>query len=372
MTNLTEITPDWLSPPGDTIADILEERGWSPQVFAEKAGISLKRATRIISGDAQIDNRMARTLSRVLGSTTRFWIAREANYRAGIEFRQSKAADDPANWVDWLEMFPISVMMKNGLIPKRARSSNNKPVIVEDLLRFFSVASPAAWTKHYTNLEASFRRASNNHQKSLGAVSAWLMAGERAMESVGYSHEQYSSTQFEKSLWEIRKLTKEKPDVFEPEMKKLCSEAGVNLALVPAIPRAGVSGVARWIDWRRPLIQLSLYGKTNDRFWFTFFHEAAHILLHPKAVFLDNDHVASSTDRNLQEQEADEFAADMLISERHLAELRDLPHTKTAVQAFAKRIGIHPGIVVGRMQHEKFLPYQTRLNALKASFTFKN
>ena len=77
-------------------------------------------------------------------------------------------------------------------------------------------------------------------------------------------------------------------------MRKLLLEAGVLLVLVPAIPRAHVSGVARWLSPVRPLIQLSLYGKTNDKFWFSFFHEAAHILLHAsskedkKSIFLDD------------------------------------------------------------------------------------
>ncbi len=77
----------------------------------------------------------------------------------------------------------------------------------------------------------------------------------------------------------MRTLTMEPPAEFEPQLYKLCADAGVVLALVPAIPRARVSGAARWINGR-PLIQLSLYGKSNDRFWFTFFHEAGHILQH--------------------------------------------------------------------------------------------
>jgi HTH-type transcriptional regulator / antitoxin HigA len=49
-----------------------------------------------------------------------------------------------------------------------------------------------------------------------------------------------------------------------------------------------VSAVARWLG-DRPLIQLSLFGKWSDVFWFSFFHEIAHILKHPKrAVFLDD------------------------------------------------------------------------------------
>jgi len=89
MTNDPPFNPDdwlndWISPPGDTIADVLEERGWSLRVFAEKACIPLARAERLISGDAPIDEATAATLSRVLGSTSRFWLTREAHYRTRI------------------------------------------------------------------------------------------------------------------------------------------------------------------------------------------------------------------------------------------------------------------------------------------------
>jgi len=369
---MTDATPfrleDWISPPGDTIADVLKERGWSPQAFAKNACLSSTKAERLISGDAPIDEATAVTLSRVLGSTSRFWLTREAHYRARI--RQLREADKLKQFVPWLNQFPVADMMKIGFIPKRRKTEENKPAIVDDVLTFFRMASPEIWKKVYTNLETSFRRA-NNAQANLGAVSVWLRAGESQIENIGYSPEKYTEEKFENALREIRDLTVDRPEKFERELKTLCSEAGVNLALIPAIPRMRVSGVARWIDAERPFIQLSLYGKTNDRFWFTFFHEAAHILLHSKkAVFLDNDHAASSAVRGRQEQEADDFASNMLIPDKRIHELKCLPHTKAAVERFAKDIRIHPGIVVGRMQHESVLQYRTVLNKLKDKFQF--
>jgi len=81
---------DWISPPGDTIADVLQARGWSAQAFADNAGISHAHAERLINGDAPIDESTAAMLARVLGSTPRFWLTREAHYRARI--RQLRGA----------------------------------------------------------------------------------------------------------------------------------------------------------------------------------------------------------------------------------------------------------------------------------------
>ncbi|MEY4918817.1 MAG: hypothetical protein RL616_2730 [Verrucomicrobiota bacterium] len=154
------------------------------------------------------------------------------------------------------------------------------------------------------------------------------------------------------------------------ELRRLLDEAGVALVLIPALPRAHVAGVARWLNPHRPLIQLSLYGKTNDKFWFTFFHEAAHVLLHSqekKAVFLDDPGTAGSD--SLEEQQANAWARDFLIPPEHAEALRSLPKSKVAVTDFATRIGIHPGIVVGRLQFDRRIE-MTWMNDLKASFTF--
>lgn len=90
----------------------------------------------------------------------------------------------------------------------------------------------------------------------------------------------------ESSLSSMRALTTSTADEISVRLNALCAQAGVVLLFVPPLPGTHVSGVARWVG-DRPLIQLSLLGKWNDVFWFSFFHEVAHILKHPKrAVFL--------------------------------------------------------------------------------------
>ena len=127
--------------------------------------------------------------------------------------------------------------------------------------------------------------------------------------------------------------------------------------------------MARWLSPTRPLIQRSLYGKTNDKFWFTFFHEAAHILLHAdskdgkKSILLDDPNASHSTDP--REQEANQWAGNVLIHQDYTAQLGVL-RTKDAVRAFAQQIGIHPGIVVGRLQHDHLID-PSWMNDLKLS-----
>ena len=84
----TSSTPDWLSPPGDTIADLLDERNWTQAEFAVRLGTSRKFVNQLVSGEALINEATALRLERVLGSTTRFWLSREADYGAVLAKRQ--------------------------------------------------------------------------------------------------------------------------------------------------------------------------------------------------------------------------------------------------------------------------------------------
>ncbi len=365
MTDLLQtFTPDWISPPGETIADLIEEREWSQAELAKRLGYTTKHISQLINGKASITEETALRLENVLGSSTSFWLSREAQYRAKLAQQESEA--DFQQWVPWLEELPVKELMNQGAIPKRRKDAKNKPSIVRDLLRFFGVASPDDWRNWYAQKEVAFRR-TRAEQNNVGAISAWLRQGE--IETEKLSCPKYNRIKFESAVQEIRKLTILSPEEFLPQMKKLCKEAGVVFLLVPSIPRAHTSGVARWLNPNKALIQLSLYGKTNDRFWFTFFHEAAHILLHDKKnIFLD-EWDGGQLIESFQEKEANIWANEFLVPLKYKAELSELG-SKECVQTFAHRIGIHPGIIVGRLQHEKIIQ-MSWMNDLKDRFNSK-
>ncbi len=355
--------PDWVSPPGDTIADLLEERDWSQSELAGRLGYTTKHISQLINGKAAITEHTALRLERVLGGGAGFWLAREAQFRA--QRARLEAAGRFAEWTGWLDKLPVKELIQAGVIPKHRTGVKGKPALVEALLRFFGVASPDEWQYHYGGMEVSFRR-TREEQSDIGAISAWLRLGE--IEAEQFDGQKYNPARFEATLQETRAMTLLTPDEFEPRLHALCRESGVALVLVPAIPRAHVSGVARWLSPHRPLIQLSLYGKTNDRFWFTFFHEAAHILLHgKKEVFLDDpDHKQIDSK---EERQANDWARWFLIPTDVEHELPSLK-SKDAVRKYARRIGIHPGIVVGRLQHDRLIQ-RSWMNDLKVSFRFK-
>lgn len=361
----TRFAPDWASPPGDTIADLLEERGWSQQELAQRLDYSEKHVSQLINGKVPLTEDAATRLNSVLGAPVGFWLKREAQYReqlAKLDGERRFAA-----WQDWLDEIPVRDMMKHGWIEKRRVDSSSKPTIVEECLAYFRVASPDGWRARYGGLQHQFRR-SRPEQSDLGAIAAWLRKGEMAAEK--HTGPRYDEAVFREALREMRGLSVLQPEQFEPRLNALFRDSGVIFELVSAIPRSYVSGVARWLESDRPMIQLSAFGSFNDRFWFTLFHEAAHLLLHGKSrksresVFLDDPARPAST--NAQEREADDWAGDWLIPPQYKWDLTQLAG-RPAVLEFAHRLGIHPGIVVGRLQHDGIIQ-PSWMNNLKDRF----
>ncbi len=347
--------PDWVSPPGDTIADLLEEKGWSQAEFAQRCGYTTKHASLLINGKASITEDTALKLERVLGSSARFWLVREAQYRETIARQQElKSLEAEANW---LKQLPLVDMIRFGWI-RKCRSKGQQ---VAECLQFFGVSSVDVWQKRYAEPLAAFK-ASSKFDKDGAAVSAWLRQGERVASEIAC--QPYDKALFKQALVELRALTNETdPKVFVPKMITTCARAGVAVVFEPAPKGCPVSGATRWLSAEKALLMLSLRHKTNDHLWFAFFHEAGHILLHgKKMLFLENMGLDDE-----HERQADQFASDLLIPPQFAKRLPFLERTYAATKAFAEEIGVAQAIVVGRMQKEDYLPW-THLNKCKVHY----
>jgi HTH-type transcriptional regulator / antitoxin HigA len=358
-------TPQDVTPPGATLRDLMEERDWKQRELAHRLGRPVQAVNEIIAGKKEITEDTALELERVLEVPAQFWLAREAQYREHLARRRS--ADASREHLPWLELFPLKALQDAGVLPAGRLTAAFKQELVEPLLRFFGVASPAGWQAHYDQMQLQFRRASPTRQTDVAAITAWLRMGE--LQAARLQLADHSPARLQAAIPAMRALSLQPPGQMAPALVRLCAEAGVALVFVPALPGTHVSGVARFLNGK-PLIQLSLLGKWNDVFWFSFFHEVAHVLKHPtRAIFLD-DAAAGDTVDFPEEQEANRFAADTLIPRAHQARLPLLPRTATEIEAFAAQIGVHPGIVVGQLQHRKLLPWNDGLARLKARCDF--
>jgi len=345
--------PSDVSPPGETLQETIEALGMTQADLAERMGRPKKTINEIVQGKAAITPETALQLERVLRAPADFWMNRENHYREYLarQTEQQRLAQHKL----WARQFPLRKMAAYGWI----REHEDEISQTREILGFFGVASPAAWEQTWSNVvDAAFRK-STAVPSSRYAIATWLRAGERQARTDECAP--FDAERFQETLAAVRQLSSNPTGDFVDRLRHACAESGVAVTFVPELPRAPIFGATRWLSPDRALLQLSLRYKSDDQFWFSFFHEAGHILKHGKrSIFIEADR-----NNDPREREADDFAARTLIPEpeyRQFVQAR--PFTKRAIQTFAKRIGIAPGIVVGRLQHDRLLPH-SHCNDLK-------
>lgn len=341
--------PEYVSPPGATLRDRLAELNVSQTELAARAGLSTKHVNQIMQGLAPITLETAIVLERITGMPASFWNRREADYREGLlrGKRRTLTHEDEA----WLRSLPIKELQKRNKLPIEKDPGR----LFDAVLSFFGVANREAYQRIWRGPVASFRR-SQAFRSHPGAVVSWLRIAQ--IEAQPARVEPFSAPRFRKALQQIRSLTAHG----DPNrIVEICATAGVVVVFVPEVKGCRISGATWWASPARAVIALSDRYKKDDHFWFTFFHEAAHLLLHSKKeTFIDD-----GTDNDMLEDEANKFAREILIPPDRVERLRMLT-TDADVEKFAHDIGVAPGIVVGRMHHDKIWEY-TRGNRLKRS-----
>lgn len=346
--------PNISIPPGEVLAETLEARGMSQAELARRMDRPAQAINEIVQGGKEITPETALQLERVLGAPAHVWTRLESDYR----FVKAKLEDQERlkREVRLVAAFPYAQMSKLDWVA----CTRNPLERVERLLSFFGVAS----LRQLEPLAAAFRR-STRVAASPMALAVWLRQGERRARAV--ETRPFDAGALAQVLGEVRALTTQEPEVFQPRLVRLLADCGVAFVVVPHLPRTGAHGATRWIG-DRAVMQVSIRYKWADVFWFTVFHEFAHILKHGRReVFVEYDH----RPRDGAEREADTFASDTLIPPNdYSAFCRRVPAAQTsgaAVTGFARTLGIAPGIVVGRLQYDGILPH-TRLNALRHRF----
>ena len=235
------------------------------------------------------------------------------------------------------------------------------------LLAFFGVGSVQVWHARYGQMNVAYRH-SPSFKSDRAALAAWLRLGE--IEAEQQECIDYNAAQFRRVLREIRGLTQAPVVSALQKAQQLCNDAEVVLALVKPFPKTAVSGAAWWLTPRKAVIALSARHKMDDHLWFSLFHESAHILLHSKKdIFIDGMNVDEKpTDI---EEEANQWAANFLIPPKDWKHfVATSPYGERAIRQFAEEQGIAPGIVVERLQYEKYLRW-SQSNTLKVRLEWK-
>ena len=337
------------TPPGATIKEQLNDRGMSQKEFAARMDMSEKHISKLINGDVQLTPETAVRLEMVLGVSAKFWNNLEAIYREKIIKAKAENAMDAD--AEMARQFPYSDMVKFGWVPETRKAKEK----VVNLRKYFEVVELSLLGNRQITRIACRRLAIT--EKSDLALMAW--AQEAKIKARDIQTAPINIKSLISAIPEIRKMTVLKPEEFCPQIKKCLADCGIALVLLPHLKGSFLQG-ASFMDGNKIVVGLTARGRDADKFWFSLFHELAHIAL--GHVGLPN---GTSED---DEKAADQWAGDTLItSEAFEAFRRNRDYSERCVLQFAEKQGIAPGIVVGRMQLERMIKY-SMLNNLKEKY----
>jgi HTH-type transcriptional regulator / antitoxin HigA len=357
-------TPDHTAPPGHLIQEYLEQLGISARELARRCGRSGKLMAEIIAGKAPVEPETALQLERVLNVSASIWTNMEAAY----QLHQARDAESQAlaTHYSWAMAFPTKELAERGYIERPSA----KAAQVQELLKFFGVGSVKACEERIEELLDAYFRSSTTFTSDRASLAAWLRIGERRAAEM--HTKEYDRDAFIRALRSIRELTLAPLSDALRELRSKCAAIGVAFILERPLPKMRASGVSRWLSPKKALIQQSLRHMADDHFWFTFFHECAHILLHSrKEIFIDMMKGPGSADPK-QEAEANVWAADFLVPASAMrAFSRTFSGTESEVRRFAATHRVAPGIVVGQLQHNDIIGYSA-LNNLRTFYKWQD
>lgn len=337
------------TPPGATIKEQLSDRGMSQKEFAARMDMSEKHISKLINGDVHLTPDVAVRLELVLGVPAEFWNNLESIYReklVKVEMENTMDTD-----IELAKQFPYSEMSRFGWVPE-TRDAKEKVIY---LRKYFGIVELSLLENEQITRIACRRLAIT--EKSDLALMAWVQ--EAKIIARGIQTEPINIKGLIAAIPDIRKMTVMKPNEFCPKVKKYLADCGIALVFLSHLKGSFLQS-ATFFDGNKIVVGLTARGKDADKFWFSLFHELAHIVL---------GHVGQINGiSDEDERAADTWSEETLINKKEFnAFIKEKDYTEQSIIRFAKEQGIAPGIVVGRMQIEGIIKY-SMLNKLKEKY----
>ncbi|WP_421857403.1 ImmA/IrrE family metallo-endopeptidase [Oceanicaulis sp.] len=357
---MSNLDTDWVVHPSETVLDLLDQREESIDSFLGANIEQIEWAKAFLMGIESINESAASRLSEYLGGSESFWIKLQEDYSNKLE---SLIESDVKSYRQWLSQFNYNEISKKSWLPKSRKNSEK----LGYLFSLFEISDLGEWDEGPGKLpeHVAFRRnkeaGHDNH-----ALSAWIAISKKS--AMFQNVNVYDHSRALELVPSLRELVLEKDThLVLSSLKKFLACAGIRFVLQDAPAGCYVSGAVVSCDDARPLIILTTRYKTDDQFWFSFFHELGHVLLHDwREGFIDSD---LSNDGAL-EAEANSYAQHLLVPMDQLHKLIENLRNKSAIQKVrlimktARSCGVTPGVVVGQLQHHKSIPF-SHFNKLK-------
>lgn len=362
MSNLTEYKDIVAFHPGYYVADMIEDMGISQAEFATRMGTTAKTLSNLVNGQINLSKDLAKKMAVMLGTGPEVWLNLQRVYdQKLIEIEMEKDFDaqkEIAGMIDY------SYFVKTAGLPA-ARDIREK---VGNLCKYFMISNLQILAQ--PDFLVNFRTGiSNVEEKNMINARAWIQTAMNFSKNI--QTDRFNADKLRAALPELRGMTVKRPEDFLPRMREIFSECGVAFVLLPSLKNSGINGAVKWVNGDRVVLAMNNRGLDADKFWFSLFHEIKHVLQQKiKTVFISTSTKEMMELNNALEKEADEFASSYLISKAQMKQFSPSKYiTDEEIAAFARSIGIHPGIVAGRLQHEKIIP-PNRCAHLKEKYFF--
>lgn len=348
MTKGKNIHSDLPIPPGEFLEEVIEDLGMGKDELAKRMNRPAAKLSAIFSGDKAITPDTALQLEKVTGVPAHIWTGLESEYRLTLARLQEKREEEKnKNEIPLVTKFDYNELAKYGYVERKERVLDK----VKELQSFLGVTSlyNVENIKRYQTL---FRQKVSKKNKILPeALASWIRIGE--LEAQKVETRPFDGNGLYDFIPKLRAMTLQSPPKFQKKMEEGFAKVGVAIVIVPHLPKTCAHGASFWLNKDKVVLMTTIRGKWADIFWFSLFHELGHILLHSKQeIFIESDKV-DYIEKNL-EDEADEFASDNLTPPKaYVNFVKGDSFYKSDIRTFANEIQIHPGIIVGRLQHDK-------------------
>lgn len=347
------LTPARVSSPGRILKRELDARGWTQKDLAEIIGRPHQAINAIVNGNKQITPKTAIELAEALGTSAELWTNLESNYRLHLARQNSEHSSEDSEIARKSHLYsfaPVPEMTKRGWLA----DAESIEQLENQVCHFYGISH----LQETPQLAVSCRQ-SESKTPETSAQMAWVKRVENIVRE--QTVPKFDRDRLKAVLPKILSYASVPSDVelVSEELRSL----GIHFVLLPQLSKTFLDGAAFYLE-DNPVIALTLRYDRIDHFWFTLMHEIAHIAAGHKGGYLDN---MDDLEVNKEELEANQLAADWLLSERELMSFvrSTKPYfSEQKVLSFAESQQRHAGIVVGRLQRDGELSYKN-LNKLK-------
>lgn len=347
--------------PGEFLSEVIEDMGMTQLELSQRLGRPTQTINEIIKGKKSITPDTAVELENVLKIPSHIWLGLESEYQMVLaKQKEQKQMEKETNLV---KNFPYSDLASSGFV----KGTKNMIERVAELKNFFAVSRLSA-INGISTYNPAFRVAKDYSNISPEAIASWMQAS--TIKAKEIKTEPFDKKKLKDSLPQIKGImAKEDINKSLSLIKDILASCGIAFVWLPNFKKTKIHGATFWVDdGKKAILSMTLRGSYSDIFWFSFFHEVGHILLHKKRdIFLEND-----VDDTKQEAEANEFSSDFLIPKKEYAIfLKEQDFSADNIKKFAKHIDVLPSVVVGRLMYDKIIEFgDYRLNKLRDRYTW--